>query len=64
MLAAAAAVLGALSPALHRSSWTGISQRLLWLTLLTWLLVTAWRLTPLARPDVRDPSGPSLTMST
>lgn len=64
VLAIAAAVLGALSPVLHRSSWTGISQRLLWLTLLTWLLVTAWRLTPHARPDVRDPSGPSLTMST
>jgi len=63
VLAVAAAVLGALSPALHRSSWTGISQRLLWLTLLTWLLVTAWRLTPLGRHDVRDPSGSDRTMS-
>ncbi|MET0909142.1 MAG: DUF998 domain-containing protein [Ilumatobacteraceae bacterium] len=64
VLAVLAAVLGALSPALHRSSWTGISQRLLWLTLLTWLMVTAWRLTPPGRLDVRDPSGSSVTVGT
>jgi hypothetical protein len=63
-LAILAAVLGALSPALHRSSWTGISQRLLWLTLLTWLMVTAWRLTPPRRLDVRGPSGSSVTVGT
>jgi undecaprenyl-diphosphatase len=62
VLAVMAAVLGALSPALHRSSWTGVSQRLLWLTLLAWLMVTAWRLTPSARRDVRDPSGTTVTV--
>ncbi len=52
-LAIMAGVLGALSPLLHRSAWTGASQRLLWLTLLAWLVVTAWRLGPhhLARPS-------------
>ena len=42
LLAAAAGVLGALSPLLHRTAWTGLSQRLLWLTLVTWVIVTAW----------------------
>ncbi|MET0458264.1 MAG: DUF998 domain-containing protein [Ilumatobacteraceae bacterium] len=64
VLALLAAVLGALSPALHRSSWTGISQRLLWLTLLAWLMVTAWRLRPPGRVDVRDPSGTTVTVGT
>lgn len=45
-LAVAAAVLGALSPALHRSRFTGASQRLLWITLLAWLIITAWRTKP------------------
>jgi hypothetical protein len=43
-LAVLGAILGALSPFLHRSSWTGVSQRLLWLTLLAWLILTALRL--------------------
>jgi hypothetical protein len=43
-LAVLGAILGALSPFLHRSSWTGVSQRMLWLTLLTWLILTARRL--------------------
>jgi hypothetical protein len=44
VLAVLGAILGALSPFLHHSSWTGISQRLLWLTLLAWLIITALRL--------------------
>jgi hypothetical protein len=44
VLAAIAALLGAVSPALHRSRWTGLSQRLLWLTLLAWAVVAAWEL--------------------
>jgi hypothetical protein len=45
VLAGAALALGAIGPVLHETSWTGLSQRLLWVTLLTWLLVTAWQLT-------------------
>ncbi len=52
-----AAVLGALSPLLHHSSWTGMSQRLLWLALLAWLLVTAWQLTPRGRRAISDAPG-------
>ena len=44
LLAGLALGLGAISPLVHGSRWTGLSQRLLWLTLITWLLVTAWRL--------------------
>ena len=44
VLAVLGAILGALSPFLHRSPWTGVSQRLLWLTLLAWLILTAVRL--------------------
>ena len=47
-LAVVAALFGALSPALHQSSWTGVSQRLLWLALLGWLVVTAWQLRPMS----------------
>jgi Protein of unknown function (DUF998) len=43
-LAIAALTLGAVSPVLHDTAWTGLSQRLLWLTLLAWLLLTAWQL--------------------
>jgi hypothetical protein len=45
-LAVVAALFGAVSPALHHSSWTGVSQRLLWLSLLAWLILTAWQLRP------------------
>ena len=38
-------VLGAVSPALHRSRWSGLSERLLWLTLLAWVIVAAFELT-------------------
>lgn len=45
-LAGAAVVLGALSPFLHRSALTGVSQRLLWLSLLAWSAVTVWQTGP------------------
>jgi Protein of unknown function (DUF998) len=51
MLACAAIVLGAVSPVLHETDWAGLSQRLLWLTLMGWLLVTAWQL---ARQPIAD----------
>jgi hypothetical protein len=41
-LALAAIGLGVVSPILHETRWSGLSQRLLWLALLAWLLVTAW----------------------
>ncbi len=44
VLAGAAVGFGAISPFLHGSKWTGLSQRLLWLTLTVWLLLTAWQL--------------------
>jgi hypothetical protein len=44
VLAGLALGLGAISPVVHGSRWTGLSQRLLWLVLTTWLLVTAWQL--------------------
>ena len=44
VLAGLALGLGAISPVLHGSRWTGLSQRTLWLTLTIWLLVTAWQL--------------------
>jgi len=42
-LALTAAVLTLISPALHHTRWTGLSQRLLWVALLTWLLRTVWQ---------------------
>jgi di/tricarboxylate transporter len=51
VLACAAVGLGALSPVLHETDWTGLSQRLLWLTLMGWLLVTAWQLAPQPSAD-------------
>jgi len=56
-LAITAAVAGGASPLLHRSAWTGVSQRLLWLTLLAWLIVTAWTLRSERRP------APDLTLA-
>ena len=44
-LAGAAAVLAAISPLLHHSRWTGLGQRLLWASLIAWLLKTAWEQT-------------------
>ena len=45
VLATMGLALGAVSPALHRSRWSGLSQRLLWLTLLAWVIVAAFELT-------------------
>ncbi len=45
VLATMSVALGAVSPALHRSRWTGLSQRMLWLTLLAWVVVAAFGLT-------------------
>jgi Protein of unknown function (DUF998) len=41
-IAMLAAALVVISPMLHHTRWTGLSQRLLWITLTTWLLRTAW----------------------
>ena len=62
VLAVLALVLGAASPSLHRSSLSGASQRVLWLTLLVWLLVTAVRLTWGSRRDVGTESAPNVTI--
>jgi hypothetical protein len=43
VLAFTALVLGAASPLLHDTDWAGLSQRLLWLALLAWLLLAAWQ---------------------
>ena len=53
VLAYAALGLGAVSPLLHGTARTGLSQRALWATLLGWLLVTSWQL---ARSPVRSPA--------
>ena len=44
LLAATAVTLGVVSPALHHSRWTGVSQRLLWVTLLAWAVLAACEL--------------------
>lgn len=43
-LAVVSVALGAVSPILHDTRWSGLGQRLLWATLMVWLLRTAWRL--------------------
>ena len=43
-LAVASVALGCMSPILHDTTWSGLGQRLLWATLMVWLLLTAWRL--------------------
>jgi hypothetical protein len=51
-LAVSIAVLGGLSVALHETSATGLSQRLLWLALVAWLLIAALRVQqPESAPD-------------
>jgi hypothetical protein len=42
-LAVVAATLALLSPVFHHTRWTGLSQRLLWVVLLAWLLRAAWK---------------------
>jgi hypothetical membrane protein len=41
-LALIALALAALSPLLHNTRWTGLSQRVLWIVLLSWLLRANW----------------------
>jgi hypothetical protein len=41
-LAVIALVLAAVSPALHNTRWTGLSQRALWFVLIAWLLRAVW----------------------
>ena len=41
-IALTAAALVVISPLLHHTRWTGLSQRLLWIAVTTWLLRTAW----------------------
>jgi membrane-associated phospholipid phosphatase len=62
-LAVLAAVLGIVSPVLHDSTWSGLSQRLLWLVILAWSIVTAATLRPRRRPGLSDTSGEPLTMT-
>jgi drug/metabolite transporter (DMT)-like permease len=45
-LAVAGTVFVGLSSFFHETRWTGLSQRILWLALLVWLLRTAWRVRP------------------
>jgi hypothetical protein len=59
-LAGAAVALGAISPVLHETAWTGLGQRALWLTLMAWLLLTAWQQAPVA-PAVAAGQGRSST---
>jgi hypothetical protein len=50
-LALLAAALALVSPVLHQTTWTGLSQRLLWITVTTWLLRAAWRATSWSRAE-------------
>ena len=45
-LAVIAAALAVMSPVWHHTRWTGLSQRLLWIALITWLLRAAWERVP------------------
>jgi hypothetical protein len=56
--------LGAASSALHRAPASGISQRLLWLALVLWLIVTAYRCAFGGRPHVSVASDADATIDT
>ena len=62
VLAIAAVALGAASPVLHRTSWTGASQRALWAVLLAWASVAALALMSNADRDVSARSAPDVTI--
>ena len=65
VFAVVAAVLAAASPWLHRSSWTGLSQRALWVALLCWLFSVLWSLRTAATTHVSgDVSTGSATPET
>jgi hypothetical protein len=53
-LALVALGLVLMSPLLHHTRWTGLSQRLLWIVLLTWLLRAAWRFPRTLAPSVLE----------
>ena len=44
--AVAATALAVASPLLHRTTWTGLSQRALWAALFGWLAAVTWSLRP------------------
>jgi len=44
VLAVLVVIIGCLNPLWHESAWKGLSQRLLWLVLIGWLLITARQL--------------------
>lgn len=63
--AVVAAGLAAASPWLHRSSWTGLSQRSLWVALLCWLVAVVWSLRSAATTHISDDvSGVSASAET
>jgi ABC-2 type transport system ATP-binding protein len=45
-----AVVAVAISPILHDTPWSGIGQRVVWLALAAWLLITAWQQSTPLRP--------------
>lgn len=55
LLAMGSAVLAVLSALLHETAMTGLSQRVLWLALLTWLVAAALALETPGRPGERAP---------
>jgi hypothetical protein len=61
-LATLGAVLGAVSPPLHRTALTGLSQRLLWACLIAWALTVGVQLAPGRRAHVSDPSASKRTV--
>jgi hypothetical membrane protein len=48
-----AVVAVAISPILHDTPWSGIGQRVVWLALTVWLLITAWRHRRRCDPSLR-----------
>jgi hypothetical protein len=50
LAAIAAAIFAVLSALLHETAMTGLSQRVLWLALLTWLVAAALALETPGRP--------------
>ena len=63
--AVVATMFATASPWLHRSSWTGLSQRALWVALLCWLFAVLWSLRTAATTHVSgDVSAGSATPET
>jgi hypothetical protein len=53
VLTVLAVAFGAVSPVLHRTRWSGLSQRLLWLTLVVWAILAAYQLMHRVAPSNR-----------